>query len=398
MASDWKKQSILHQIILILSCTLGSMFFAAPVFANGYSIWNSHNPEICLDPIFDYYYANAITEAWIVRGDESLGRRLLQEYADAIRCNRDLGMVQAAYVYIPQDDTDETIAIGTSAIENSGQAEVNIEKDVPELKLGEVPKAEEMVEEWIGALKFREDLDGSESVPVGNWAGPPHFCVGSVTVWQDRARWMIGEWNARHRGVCIGSVVGRLRFDLRGDYVEPSATRTGEDIYRSTHRINAPFGGNWDLTETFRLTPSYVIRWSPRSTYIFEVIADNSRSSQTTSLSTRPINKRGREYPNISVAARGPVPFPDIPPTFNGQVQPIPAGQWDRRCRQYYANNGWPYPVNVMPISYQNHHVRPLSWNGPNNGDNCYRLQANHHYFFSVWWLPRSNFETPLSR
>lgn len=394
MKNGW---SSLRRILVITVGLLGAIAPVQTAYAAGYSTWNSHDPEICLDQVFDYYYAQAITDAWIVRGDEAEARRLLQEYADSVRCNRDLGMVDAAYVYVPDEGPSTTVTISTSTAAADLSADDELASNFPELKVSEVLNMKELAGEWLEHRKFREDIEDPASVPIGIWGGAPHFCIGNVMVWQDRARWMIGQWNARHRGTCFGSVSGRLRFNLRGDYVEPSAALTGQDVYRSVHRINAPFGGSWDLTETFRARPSYVIRWSPRSTYTFEVLGSNSRSSQTTSLSMRPINKKGREYPNISVASRGPVPFDDIPPTFSGQTPRLPPGQWDTRCRQHYANNGWPYPVNLMPVSYQNHHVRPLRWNGSNAGANCYRLEANHHYFYSVWWQPGSNFETPIS-
>lgn len=381
-----------------LATALAAMVVANPAMARGYSTWESHDPGVCLDPAFDYYYGLAIHDAWVNQGNKPLARTLLKQYVDSVRCNQSIGSVMATYTPVPAPDSSLAVSDMTVSISTELEQKGVTEGELQELDLGETPPAEELLEEWLGALEFREDIVPDTTIPVGDPFAVPHFCLGFVVIWQDVSKWMIGEWNARHRGMCIGPTFGTLYLDLYGDYVEPGPTQIGQAIYHSVHAIRIPAGGNWDRTETFKVRPTFVFRWSDDSTYQFDVFNTGEPSEVSRALSKRPINKKGREYPNIQVQARGPVPFPDIPPTFTGITPRLGAGQWDALCKAAYQQNGWPYPENLMPVSYQNHHVRPLRWNGPNAAANCYRLESNHHYFYSVWWQPRSNFQTPLSQ
>lgn len=352
-----------------------------------FSTWHSHDPDVCLDQIFDYYYLTAITDAWIIRGDATEGKRLLQEYADLQRCKTDLGMVAATYTYIPKEEPHSTSTI--SAGEELLVSKKSLESEVTfDMKIDQTITKESFIEDFKGRREIRDD--NSQSIEAGNLGGAPHICIGNVMVWQNNTQWAAGQWNARHRGTCIGSVVGRLRFVLKGDYVEGTET---EDIYRIKYKINAPNGARWDMSRKFGLTPKNVIRWSPKSIYVIEVTGGGT-SKQAQSLSTRPVNLKGREYPKISSQGRSPVHFPDIPPTFKGKKTAPHPDTWDRTCRKYYSKQKWSFPENLIPVSYQNHHIRPLRWNGRNKGKNCYRLTANAHYFFTVWWA-EGNFRTP---
>jgi hypothetical protein len=397
-------QLLLFRLILTRIVPLAAGLFIPATAANAqvasYSTWQSHNPRVCLDAIYDRYYLAAITDAWIVRGDEQEGRRLLQEYADRLRCETDLGMVAATYTFVPSPEDEEWLTVASARPRPSRQEQQGVQQQqgrqqrpaqerLP-LEITPATPADEFWDEWSDDSVIR---DGGEvtRLPVG-----PRICLGGVMVWQDNAQWNTGEWNARHRGWCVGATTGQLVFDLKGDHIDDVDY---SDIYQSLHTIIAPGGGAWDQTETFNRAPGgFAIRWSKESSYALEIPGEVTHGMQSLSLSKRPINVFGREYPKITVGARGEVPFPDAPPGFRGRRSRLAPTTWDGRCLAFYTANGWPYPVNLMPVSYQNHHVRPLRWNGRNDGSNCYRLQSDHHYFFTLWWQPGTNFRTPRAQ
>ena len=269
---------------LVLFFLISTIFVPSEALAQSgsFSTWHSHNPGDCLDQIFDYYYLTAITDAWIVRGDATERKRLLQKYADLQRCETDLGMVAATYTYIPNEGPHSTLTFSTDeeflVNKESLAGGVTFDK-----KIDQAITKESFIEDFNGRREIRDD--NSQLINEGNLIGTPHISIANVKVWQDNAQWAAGQWNARHQGTCIGSVVGRLRFVLKGDYVEGTET---EDIYRIKYKINAPNGARWDMSRKFGLTPKNVIRWSPKSIYVFEVKGGGT-SKQEQSLSPRPV-------------------------------------------------------------------------------------------------------------
>ena len=345
------------------------------VSLGGSSVWHSLDPRECAGEIEDDLYLQMISDATL-RGDSATAQRLLDEYAEIQRCDKSVGNNQVAYSLFTGSEKELMMEASSNNL-NSEFETISTINEPPKERSG----------------SFNEDfhgLDTSEKI-AAQWIVA---CIANATMWQ--THWRLGEWTRKIRIRCTGPAIGSLETVWGGKQVEGNAN--GRIIRSMINNFNLPFGGTAVINKKFYPTLPFVLKWHAPASFIKLKLLGGAGGSSSKSFSSRPINKKGRSYPKISTTPRPPVIFPDAPPKMNPPVQR--AANFTTLCKRFYRQQGWAYPLNNTPgqISYQNHHIRPLRWAGPNAGNNCYRLSSGAHHYFSVWWLPRSNFKTPVSQ
>ncbi len=112
---------------------------------------------------------------------------------------------------------------------------------------------------------------------------------------------------------------------------------------------------------------------------VVEVIQQGEKIAQVVK------NAKGVEYPKISVAGYGEVPFPEGPyvPNNSTILRPSFTRAYKEAFKEWWISQGHPWPEGNINI----HHIKPLSKGGTNDFSNLVPLiQPEEHQPFTNWW------------
>jgi len=101
------------------------------------------------------------------------------------------------------------------------------------------------------------------------------------------------------------------------------------------------------------------------------------------------LNSKGDPYPDVTVEGYGKVPFPEGPYTPNNSATLRPEFNALRSdFKNWWIEQGRPYPIATEGSTIQIHHIQPLSWGGTNSFNNLVPLiYPQQHQPFTNWWL-----------